>query len=235
MAGQRKPVAKVALILIILVGVVALLSLTFKMPGKLGEPILLADFLSHPSMPVVFLLLFFLGVLLAVYLGDRFNLLFLLPLLLVAIPPTLNRQTDFVTPGAVMAFHLDECPVDQGWEPFDPAQNRVVVGTGPARKDKLGINLSERPLGSLGGAERRVITGSELPKHNHDRGDYNRLVIANKENTASSRSRLDKEDPSVTNEVNLLKSATIKPWGQAKPRAHDSMPPYVALRYCIKR
>lgn len=106
---------------------------------------------------------------------------------------------------------------------------------GPARKDKLGVNLSERPLGSIGGAECRVITGSELPKHNHDRGDYNRLVIANKENTASPRSKLDKEDPSVTNEVNLLKSATIKPWGQTKPRAHDNMPPHVALRYCIKR
>ncbi len=231
---QRKRVATIALLLIVAVGVISLLSLTLAVPDSLGGPLALAEYLTHPSLPIVFALLFFLGVLLSLYLADRFNVLLLLPLLLVAIPPVLLRQTDFVAAGAVMAFYLDECPRDQGWEPFEEARNRFVVGTGPARKDELGVSLSELPLGSVGGAERRVITKSELPRHNHAKGEYNRLTMANRKNTAIPR-YLDSEDPSVANEVNLRKSDTIKPWGQANPRAHDNMPPYVALRYCIKR
>ena len=57
---QRRRVAKVALILVILVGIVALLSLTFRVPGDMGDSVLRVDFMSHPSMPVVFFLLFFL-------------------------------------------------------------------------------------------------------------------------------------------------------------------------------
>jgi len=231
---QRKQVAKIALILIIAVGIIALLALSFTIPDKLSEPILMVDYLSHPSLPIVFILLFFLGVMLAVFLGERFNILFLLPLLLVAVPPVLNRQTDFVTPGAVMAFYLQECPRDQGWEPFEPAQNRMIVGTGPARTDE-GVSLSQRVLGITGGAERRVISASELPIHNHHNGSFNRLVRANKQNTIGSFKYMDNTDSKKINEINLTKSEPIKPWGQPKPSAHDNMPPYIALRYCIKR
>lgn len=232
--NTRRQVAKIALIVIILVGFVALLSLTLGIPDKLGKPIFWFDFPNHPLMPIIFVSLFFLGVLLALFLGARVNILLLVPLLLVAIPPLAKPPQHYLPPGTVLAFNLQECPRELGWEPFESGQNRVIVGTGPERVEH-GIALSKRVLGNTGGAERRVITGRELPRHNHINGKYNRLVKADRENTTRGNKHVDTDDPGDLNEINLARSAVIRPSGHAKPRAHENMPPYVVLRYCIKR
>jgi hypothetical protein len=64
-----------------------------------------------------------------------------------------------VPSGAVMAFDLSACP--SGWSNYSQAVGRTVVGAGSAG------GLTSRALGSQFGAERQVLSTSQIPAHSH--------------------------------------------------------------------
>ena len=65
-----------------------------------------------------------------------------------------------LTPGgAVVAFDLSVCP--DGWDNFNPAAGRTIVGVGRSEE------LTERTLLERGGSETHTLTIAEIPPHTH--------------------------------------------------------------------
>jgi hypothetical protein len=118
-----------------------------------------------------------------------------------------------VPKGAVTAFDISEdCPA--GWTRFEDAAGRFILGAGQ------GKFLLDRPLRSMGGFEWHTLTVDELP----------RLTIALPLAGVSSVDRYDaggRNYPVVT-----VTNGTVTTGGSAK--GFETMPPFLALRYCKK-
>ena len=123
--------------------------------------------------------------------------------------------TILVPSGAVLAFNKARCP--DGWVEYRDAQGRVVVGIGEQP------GLSRRTLGEIGGSEKYYLTKSEIPIHNVDV----RLEYYDNENNR----RYKTENGNRADKVRIIKTEAYE---ESAQRAHDNMPPFVALCYCEK-
>lgn len=119
-----------------------------------------------------------------------------------------------IPPSAVLAFDLATCP--DGWKFYSKAEGRVILGVGH------GKDLSPRTLGEEGGLERVRLSIPEMPSHYH--------LVASK-------------DGGSLEEIFAVQAVGKGEFGGRHSRqtdlrggdqAHENMPPFVALRYCIK-
>jgi hypothetical protein len=119
--------------------------------------------------------------------------------------------------GSVLAFKRSECPI--GWSDFKKGFGRVILGVGK------GEGLTEKELMDIGGEEMHTLTIEELPSHRHPYGDrhyYDQKVGAPECQTPrGDGAGMCKDTPRKTG-----------PSGGDTP--HNNMPPFIALRYCIK-
>ncbi|MCP4406564.1 MAG: hypothetical protein GY807_02155 [Gammaproteobacteria bacterium] len=145
-----------------------------------------------------------------------------------------------VARGIIAAFDRSEedaCP--RGWTRFSPAGGRVIVGAGVNKNvDANGVeltdypSLNDDPIKAVGGLETVTLTSEQMPSHNHNSRNDDRLVIVNKFDTNSGPLT---GDPSQR-KPNLSDSSGLSSAGGADgvTQEHENMPPYVALYFCKK-
>ena len=125
--------------------------------------------------------------------------------------------------GLIAAFDRDKSrPCPSGWRLFEPAGGRFIVGVGDnSFKDVNGIDLTDHSVGVVGGEEKHKIMPTEMPKHAHDL-----MRVESKAGTGHfpEKGSMGGNDPHVT--------ASTGNDGGDQP--HNTMPPFVALYYCIK-
>jgi hypothetical protein len=172
-----------------------------------------------------FILIFTCIAWLAQQLRFRWGIILGLPALFVGVyPAMLNFGSEKLVSGAVVAFDLDNCPA--GWDTYEAAKARVIVGAGKGTADERGRALSERVRGKTGGEEVHQLTVAEMPKHNHSKGDFKFLLKIDRNGTAIDT------DPLGDGQPNLLAGGENEPRGG--DAAHNSMPPFVVLTFCVK-
>ena len=122
--------------------------------------------------------------------------------------------------GFVAAFERDKTrPCPSGWGLFEPAGGRFIVGAGDnSFKDVNGIDLTDHSVGVVGGEERHKLTEAEMPNHRH--------AIARSANEINDHVAKFVGDTAMAN-----RSSTDATGGD---QPHNTMPPFVALYYCIK-
>lgn len=128
--------------------------------------------------------------------------------------------------GAVIAFHSESCP--NGWESFEPAEGRTVVGVTSPNKKPQG---DEYKFEKMGGRERIPLTESHIPAHQHE------TVVALHPNHPFFGRNLAPNQDGVTGggTVGNQQRAYTSRWGAANPIAVETMPPFVALLYCRRK
>lgn len=123
-----------------------------------------------------------------------------------------------VPSGAIMAFSKSECP--SGWKIYREAHGRTIIGAGK------GDGIKVKTLFEKGGEEKHTLTLSELPSHQHE-------TIVGAQSATAKWGFGDK-----------VNSIWAKSWGSypngmtslvGEDQAHNNMPPYIALRYCVKQ
>jgi hypothetical protein len=147
-----------------------------------------------------------------------------------------------VPSGAVLAFD-QECP-ETGWRPYSEANGRFIVGAGAPTDPKHGswqqvlpdgnlsrpIPLSSYQLRRSGGEETHIISELEMPSHDH-KFTGAPIEFGGKGPDAYSR---DKSPALGTADVsiNFTPEGSISPTGSNI--AHNNLPPYYPLNFCIK-
>lgn len=97
----------------------------------------------------------------------------------------------------------------------------------PDLRDRFIVGAGQNyAVGNTGGQDRVTLTINEMPSHNHNNGDWNLLLLANRNNTVGGG--MD----SSAGEPNLVTPAPIVPTGGNQP--HENRPPYYALCFIIK-
>lgn len=222
---HKNTIANSALYLIALIGLLPLGIAITKM--TLGLSVGMHDIIHTNSAPLIFCLLFLAGLYLCFIIGSKQKMILLLPLLCMAILPLLSRSDpDKMPRGAIVAFNSPEgCPVN--WVPFIPANGRMIIGaTHTDTNNENNGGLTQRKLLDTGGAETHRLSVNEMPSHNHARGSYMYLLRSNGRGTYSGRSDDTRGEPNLYN-----KGAITSAGGN---RAHNNMPPFIALYYCQK-
>ncbi len=149
--------------------------------------------------------------------------------------------------GAILAF-AQSCP--SGWSPFLDGIGRVIVGAGPPRNfDELNRPLSQRDIGNVGGEESHVLLLQEVTAHQHelfgepgdagvDAGRDMTLVggvgVASGRRTATGDDRDYVLDRAPTDDIKFGLSAAAGGNPDGTTKAHNNMPSFIALSYCIK-
>ena len=133
-----------------------------------------------------------------------------------------KNQIPAVSPrGAIVAFDRDDLGVDhcpEGWDPFE-LPGHVIVGAG-----------SDAPyrFRDLGGAAEHTLAVEEMPRHEHHimNFEWGHTVNGN-----GAPARIDVDDgPPWENSVGRLVTDA-----RGGGKAHNNMPPYIALYLCKKR
>lgn len=141
----------------------------------------------------------------------------------------LNRRLEAALPsqmtvpsGAVVAF-ANKCP-DKGWSPYTKAEGRFILGVGKGPLESF-VGL-ETP----GGQQKITLTTEEMPKHKHDLtssvvtahegGEY---ITINRGPPQLERRKYSDASPGR----DIAEHA-------GNNKAHDNMPPYIALYFCRK-
>jgi hypothetical protein len=138
--------------------------------------------------------------------------------------------------GAIVAFE-GECPSPQ-WLPYRKATSRFLIGAGTEadfesslrgyqQLDGTGsgatnlVPLAVHDVGQHGGEAAHVLSIPELPSHSHPQ--------------TWGQGAGDKDVPQSGESVRYLNRAEI---GQTLSvgggQAHNNMPPYLAVRFCVK-
>ena len=115
------------------------------------------------------------------------------------------------------------CPL--GWEPFEPAKNRFVLGAG-----------GQYPVvGSIGGEEQVTLSEAEMPNHGH----VVNAVALNEYYPPNGGLGHTSPNHSGTENILMLPGGGQRsptqwtgPAGSSQP--HNNMPPYIALYFCQK-
>ena len=132
--------------------------------------------------------------------------------------------------GMISAFNTSEkegkCP--SGWKIFDEAGGRFIVGAGNnSNKDMNGAELTDHPslnddaAKAVGGEELHRLTVTEMPAHQH----------------GIRRTQGKGGDGKYPN-WSAMGNQLIQVVGESEPsggdQPHNTMPPFVALYYCIR-
>lgn len=117
--------------------------------------------------------------------------------------------------GAVMAFNRADCP--PGWADIPALNGRVVIGSGK------GENLTQRDWKQSGGFENVTLTEAQMPKHNHNDGEWG-LLLRQTGNATTKGTDGSPGEP----DINIGKSILEKGGGEP----HPNMQPYYVLKYC---
>lgn len=128
--------------------------------------------------------------------------------------------------GAVVAFDRSQtegtCPA--GWKLFKPAGGRFIVGAGTHENKDMGGNdltnhpaFKDKPTVAVGGEEKHKLEIPEMPSHSHS---------------------IARHAAKGNNDVATFEGATAldnqpATGAQGGGQSHNTMPPYVALYYCI--
>jgi len=173
---------------------------------------------------------------------------------------TIPAVADDANTRSVIAFTADKgektCP--PGWEPFEPAKDRFIVGAG----GEYPVFSIANPLGnSTGGAETVTLTKAQMPDVELSGKETLELPLlaslesfqANRGNTLSTEFGIDgrtsgfryASGAAISSSATKITSLTFKfststkdlvtsiDWpGESQP--HPNMPPYIALVYCQK-
>jgi hypothetical protein len=130
--------------------------------------------------------------------------------------------------GAVLALQDSACP--SGWEPFVPAQGRFIIGIGNDNgnnKASDGSTLNVHPLRNIGGNENVSLDPTNIPAHEHDISGEG-LTGGNSGETARKQAVIVGGDTGYVHH----RRATF-PCCEGKP--FRTLPPFIALNYCIKK
>lgn len=135
-----------------------------------------------------------------------------------------NKIQTTIPVGGIVAFDRpDGCPTGDGWESFDAASGRMILGVGP-KVNAEGIYelpyVGGRPRYQTGGAETHTLHPLEMPAHNHD---ISRTTNANAGGTEAAL---------VRDTQGRMENYRVTATGGNQP--HNNMPPYIALYFCKK-
>ena len=148
----------------------------------------------------------------------------------------LEEANKDVQRGAVIAFNSDPSrPCPDKWKLFGPASGRFVVGAGDnGSKDANGTDLGDYTAGTTSGGKLHQLTGPEMPSHKHRISTNTQTDIHNglggsgvAEGILSTFQDIPNKPGWPTVLPDLLEAT-----GSNQP--HNTMPPFVALYYCIK-
>lgn len=159
--------------------------------------------------------------------------------------PAPARPAADIPAGAVIPFAQD-CPA--GWSIYKPATARFIIGAGNTFHAKHKTWYRQRPGGGVdpipltgmqlhanGGEEHHILTIPEIPAHRHG------LPFIASPNIALANSGTSNSVPYLDYRKRAdipLKIAISHPTHGVAPaggnKAHNNMPPYLALYYCKK-
>ena len=128
--------------------------------------------------------------------------------------------------GAVIAFDRDDldkenCP--RGWEPFKES-GRVIVGVGDPPYE----------FRNRGGVAEHKLTLDEMPAHEHPVSPYDWGLQVNGGEPPWTR-RVDVDDgPPYKHEGKSITGRLVAT-SMGEGKAHNNMPPYIALYLCKKK
>ena len=127
--------------------------------------------------------------------------------------------------GAVVAFSKEEgCPT--GWEEYDDAKGRFIVGVGQhSLNNEYGTPVPIKQVGEKGGQDQVKLEVEHLPAHKHE----------NPSRGADGRGNYFVQALQATGlgEYGGVHARPTQETGGNQP--HNNIPPYVALRYCEKK
>ena len=132
--------------------------------------------------------------------------------------------------GTVIAFNgKNGCP--KGWRDFEAAHSRMIIGVGRGYKEIPNsdggvdrVYFSERKHNDKGGEEDHTLSVAELPTHHHAYLETKINNIRVRDGKSGSRSTLYK---AVPGDYRPTQSA-------GGEKAHNNMPPFIALYFCEK-
>lgn len=96
-------------------------------------------------------------------------------------------------------------------------RNRFIVGAG-----------SDYSVGATGGEASHTLTIEEMPRHNHNQGEFDTILRYTGRDTAGSA-----DNTNANREPDIITSGTLQAAGEGRP--HENRPPYYALAYIMKR
>ena len=140
----------------------------------------------------------------------------------------LKKSLDAVLPpNAIVAFANENgCP--DGWKIYRPALSRVILGayqTNIEHDVVANADLTPRVINGVGGEERHALSVAEMPAHFHEVYPHAGQIVGTGGRSAGAGS----DDPNPPSRTNGLTSSV----GGGAP--HNTMPPYLALFYCIRK
>ncbi len=143
--------------------------------------------------------------------------------------PANVQVTGGIPAGAVVAYaDAQSCP--EGWNSFDQAAGRVIVGAGSeGNKDETGKALSGYALNQTGGRETTVLSSSNLPAHTHR---YNDIYYSEKGGTVEVPNNKGSSGSDSDNKGYQISRTTLT--DKTEAGGFTNLPPYIALLYCEK-
>jgi len=138
---------------------------------------------------------------------------------------TVPATGDDLNTAAIIAFTADKgertCPA--GWQPFEPAKDRFIVGAG----SKYPVfSIENAPGDSIGGADTVTLTKAQMPAHTHT---YQQNYWTNIRTANTDSSNLSGGTVTYETQNPQLETGSA---GLTQP--HPNIPPYIALVYCQK-
>ena len=142
--------------------------------------------------------------------------------------------------GMVVAFDRSEeegsCP--KGWRKFVAATGRFIVGAGVSQDKALTHHaaLKNDPNSAIGGGEKIVLREDNLPQHDHLLAANNAAAQFLAEQQRTANPSLRGEDGAFGGRALVTGGPTVLTVRQNDRTAAPigSMPPFVALYYCMK-
>lgn len=138
------------------------------------------------------------------------------------LPGRDGSDADTIPSGAIVAFDRPNgCP--KGWTDFAAAAGRMIVGV-DGKTYKLPY-VAGKPEYQTGGAPTHELTVAELPKHSHEIP-----FVPEVSNLSGGSYAVMSDDRHGSSKRDYVTSNTDGGAG----RAHNNMPPYIALYLCKK-